>query len=493
MRRSIPSSLWAVFLVILFSCNSQKTDNSDTEKDQPDQSIPEKIDEMIGVFNYNEGFMGSVLVAHKGKVVFKKSYGYANREWTIPNTLDTKFRIASVTKPFTAILVLQLVEANKIALHDPITRYLKDYPKQTGDQITIHHLLTHTSGLVRNIDINEKEFHSPAQLVDAFKNEPLQFPPGEQFSYSNAGYVLLGHLMEEITGKSYAEILKEQILEPLKMENSGYFRHRIIVGKRSSGYQNNFIDYNNANYFDYSNAYAAGGIYSTVEDLLCFDQALYNEVLLSEKTLKLAFSKHIADKHYGGFYGYGWEIIEKSIGNSNEKIETISHTGALPDYCAIFTRIPSSKTTIILLSNKGRSFLNTITKNVTAILMNKSFDFPKKSAAKQLLEEIEKGDTSNLHNFFQKLKNDTTSYISENEMNILSYKYLEKNQPHIAQQILKIAIEYFPGSFNLYDSYGEVLLYLGEKESAIKNYKKSIELNANNKHGIKVLEELGVK
>ncbi len=222
--------------------------------------------------------------------------------------------------------------------------------------------------------------------MDLFVNEPLQFTPGERFDYSNAGYILLGYIIETVTGKSYKEVLEEKIFEPLNMKNSGFYRHRLLLNNRSSGYNNNFVDYFNANYRDFSNAYSAGAIYSTVEDMFLFDQALYAEALLPQKYLDLSFTKHIADVNHGGFYGYGWEAIEKSVGNTNEKIETISHSGSLPGYCAIFTRIPSSKSTIILLNNTGRAYLNAITTAVTGIIYNKPYDLPKISVAKSLLD-----------------------------------------------------------------------------------------------------------
>lgn len=277
------------------------------------------------------------------------------------------------------------------------------------------------------------------------------------------------------------------------MQNSGYYRHKTVLENRSSGYNNNFIDYRNSNYFDFSNAYASGAIYSTVEDMLLFDQALYSEKLLPKYLLDLAFTKQIADKKYGGYYGYGWEIIEKPIGNSDSKIETISHSGSLPDYCAIFTRIPSAKITIILLANTGRAWLNGITNTTLTILNNKVYDLPQKSAAKVLFNSINKDGIEYGTSEFLKVKDNPEYYVDENELNVLSYVFMQKNKAKIAASILELGIAQFPNAFNLFDSYGEVLLNLGKKEEAIENYKKSIELNPNNKHGIEALKKLGVE
>ena len=399
------------------SCSGQSKENtSKTVNNIQSKSI--QIDSLISIYNFNEGFSGSVLVAQDGKVILKKGYGLANREWNTPNTPYTKFRIASVTKPFTAVLILQLVSENKIDLHKPISTYLTDFPKELGNKITIHHLLTHTSGLIRDVNSDKKQFHNPKQIVELIAKESLLFEPGERFEYSNCGYNLLGYIIESITGKPYKEVLNEKIFTPINMNNSGYYRHKTILENRSSGYTNNFLDYRNANYFDYSNAYASGAIYSTVEDMLLFDQALYSEKLLPQDLLELAFSKQIEDKKYGGHYGYGWEIIEKSIGNTDDKIETISHSGSLPDHCAVFTRIPATKTTIILLGNTGRAWLNAITRNTLAILNNQSYDVPKKSATKELFNAINKNGVEFGKNKFKQLKNDSNYYVNENEMNV---------------------------------------------------------------------------
>jgi CubicO group peptidase (beta-lactamase class C family) len=486
--------LLTLIAILAISCNGQT--NSTSTKNNIESianSQSKRIDELIKIYNFNEGFSGSVLVAQNGNIILKKGYGNANREWNIPNKPDTKFRIASVTKPFTSVLILQLVAENKIELHKPISTYLNDYPKEQGNKITIHHLLTHSSGLIRDVNTDKKQFHNPKQIVDLFANEQLLFEPGKRFEYSNCGYNLLGYIIEVVTGKSYQEVLEEKIFEPLNIHNSGYSRHRRILENRSSGYGNNFIDYRNSNYFDYSNAYASGAIYSTVEDMFLFDQALYSEKLIPKNLLDLAFSKHIADEKYGGHYGYGWEIIEKTIGNTENKIETISHSGSLPDYCAVFTRIPSTNTTIVLLGNTGRAWLNAITGNILAILNDEAYELPNKSATKVLYESIQSNGIAYGISNFKKIKDDSDYYVNENEMNVLSYVFLQEDKAKISASVLELAIEQFPKAFNLYDSYGEVLLNLGEKEKAIENYKKSIELNPDNKHGIEVLRKLEQK
>lgn len=474
------------------SCNGQTNSNAENSTKSIDKTKVDKIDEIIRLYSENAGFNGSVLVAHNGKVIYKNGFGLANMEWNIPNEVNTKFRIASVTKPFTAMLVMQLVAENKLDLQKPITTYLKDYPKENGSKITIHHLLTHSSGLKRDVETEQKQFHNPKQLVEILGNEPLIHKPEEKFEYSNAGYILLGYILETVTKKSYKDLLEENIFKPLNMNNSGFYRHRLLLENRSSGYRNNFIDYQNSNYRDFSNAYSAGAIYSTVEDMFLFDQAMYSEKILPKKYMDLILTKYI-QADFGGHYGYGLELAKKPIGNSSDMIETIGHSGTLPGYCAVYTRIPSSHSAIIFLSNTGRAYLNTMTTAITGILYDKPYDKPKKSIAKAFIDTIDKKGIDSGIRFFNKFKNNDDYYVKEKEMNIVSYKLLQSNRVQEAREVLKLAIGVFPNAFNLYDSYGEVLLVLGEKEKAIENYKKSVELNPKNKNGIRILKELEVE
>jgi len=249
-------------------------------KNEKDSNIEKatKINELVSLYSDYEGFNGAILVAHEGEIIYKKGFGLANMEWGISNQVDTKFQIASVTKPFTALLIMQLVAENKLDLHTPITTYLPDYPKENGNQITIHHLLTHTSGTVRDYESYKKikkypDRQQPKQLVSEFSNLPLEFEPGERFEYSNSGYLILGYIIESITGKSYETVLQEKILGPLKMKNTGVDKHRPILKNRANGYFKGFGEYYNSDYIDMSSITGVGNIYAIVEDLFLFDQA----------------------------------------------------------------------------------------------------------------------------------------------------------------------------------------------------------------------------
>ncbi|MDW3652819.1 MAG: serine hydrolase [Bacteroidia bacterium] len=469
----------------LASCQGESQLKAQNEKLS---SKAEQIENLIGLYSDYGGFNGSVLVAHEGKILYKGGYGKANMEWDIPNELDTKFQIASVSKQFTAMLVMQLVSEGKLDLHEPISTYLPDYPTEKGDQINIHQLLTHSSG-VPNAQGKDKAF-LPKDMVNQFANDKLEFSPGEKFGYSNSGYVLLGYLMETLTEKSYEELLKERIFEPLGMENSGFYRHRAIINKMSSGYVKGFGDFFDMDNTDESSAYSAGGIYATVEDLYVWDQALYTEKLLPQAYKDQLFTKHIADPGYGGHYGYGWELIDRKVGDSDSLIETISHGGRIGGYLASIRRMPSSRSSIILLSNTNYAFLNSISKAITGILYDKPYSLPLKPLALFMNEVIEKEGIDKGISYYKEHKDSDEYYVSEQELIIAGYKKLHAGNAEDAAKIFKLSIQVFPDRDNPYDSYAEALMELGEREESIKFYKKSLEINPNNQNAVRMIEKL---
>lgn len=206
-------------------------------------------------YDYGQ-FNGSILVAEKGKIIYEHGFGMANMEWAIPNQPDTKFRIGSVTKQFTATLILQLVEEGKIKLDGKITDYLTDYRKDTGEKVTIHQLLNHTSGIPSYTDRrnfmaeSSRNPYGVADFIKKFASEDLAFEPGSKFSYNNSGYSILGAIIEKVTGKSYEAVLTERIFKPLGMTNSGYDNFAPLIKHRASGYQKTPDGFVNADYLD---------------------------------------------------------------------------------------------------------------------------------------------------------------------------------------------------------------------------------------------------
>lgn len=460
------------------------------------QSITEQLDKLINTYTEYGKFNGSVLVANQGKVIFTKGFGMANMEWDIPNKPNTKHRLGSITKQFTAMLILQLAAENKLDLQAPITTYLPDYPKETGDKITTHHLLTHTSGIPNYTSFpdffqNEsRNPYTPDEFVKKFDAKSLDFEPGEKFSYSNSGYFLLGVIIEKVTGKSYEQMLNDHIFSPLNMTDSGYDNHDDILKNRATGYEKNGNAFVNSKYLDMSIPYAAGSLYSTVEDLYKWDQALYTNSILPKEYMDMYFKPYIS-AFGNNSYAYGWCVGKSPIGKSTDSIYTISHGGGINGFNTIISRAPSDKSLVVLLNNTGGAPLNQMTKAIRGIIYGKAYDFPKKSLAYDLLELIKNNGLKAGMEFYDLNNNSETYELNEGEMNQIGYQLMGTGKIEEAAQVFKLNIDAFPKSSNVYDSYGEALMNLGKNDLAIENYRKSVELNPSNQNGIDKLKKLG--
>ena len=307
------------------------------------QDFPVRADKYLRAYSERGEFMGSIIVARNGKVLFEKGYGMANLEWDAPNTPRTKFNLASVTKQFTGLAVLQLAEKGKLKLDDPVSKFYRDAPP-AWDRITIYHLLTHTSGIPnpRSLDDFPKGIarpYTPLELITIFKDRPLDFLPGKERKYSNPGYYLLGYIIEQASGQKYADYVTQNIFEPLEMKESGYESGTAVLKHRAEGYAVDKIGLSHADYLDWSIPYAAGALYSTVEDMLRWDQALYTEKLLSRKSLDRLFTRDASG------YNYGWFIDTKG------KRVKIYHEGSNPGFAAYIARYPEDRTFVMVLSN----------------------------------------------------------------------------------------------------------------------------------------------
>jgi CubicO group peptidase (beta-lactamase class C family) len=244
-----------------------------------------RMEQVVQSYVSDKQFMGSVLVARGGTTVFDKGYGFANLEWNIPNTPTTKFRLGSITKQFTAASILLLEERGKLKTDDPVKKYIPDAPA-AWDKVTIYNLLTHTSGIANFTSFpdyasTETAPTTPEKLVARFRDKPLEFQPGEKWNYSNSGYVLLGYLIEKISGQTYEQFVQQNIFSPLGMKDSGYDSHRTVMQRRATGYTPSDNGPVNAGYIDMSIPFSAGALYSTTEDLLRWEQGLFGGKVLS--------------------------------------------------------------------------------------------------------------------------------------------------------------------------------------------------------------------
>lgn len=314
-------------------------------------------------------FSGSVLVARAGRVIYEHSFGFANLEWRIPNDSRTKFEIGSITKQFTALLVLELVNEQKIRLDGHIADYLAYYRKDTGARVTVHHLLSHTSGIPNFTQApgflegaDSRRGYGVQEFALKYCSGDLEFEPGTKFAYSNSGYFLLGAILEKVSGKTYEQLLEERIFGPLRMRDSGYTHSETIILHRASGYEHSAAGLKNARFYDMSIPFAAGALYSTARDLYLWDQALYSERLLPAKLRDLLFRPNLED------YGYGWAILIPTPGSPYAGEPIPMHGGAIFGFQSVIQRIVSHKELIVLLDNTDSPGLLDIALEIRRVL-----------------------------------------------------------------------------------------------------------------------------
>ncbi len=448
------------------------------------QDKARKIDELVSLYNKYGQFNGSALVADSGKVVFKKGFGLANMEWNIPNQPDTKFRLGSITKQFTATLILQLVEQGRIKLDGKLTDYLPDYRKDTGAKVTIHNLLSHTSG-VPNYTAQQGFFQNVSRnpftvddFIQKYASGDLEFEPGMKFNYSNSGYFLLGAIVEKVTGKPYEEVLKENILDPLGMKNSGYDHYNTVLSRRATGYSRRPGGYENAPYLDMTIPYAAGSLFSTVEDLFLWDQGLYGDKMLSAKSKELMFKPNLNN------YGYGFLITKVKLGPNKLEVPVIQHNGGINGFSTTIVRMVNDRRLIVLLDNTERGeYLDRIAAGIASILYDQPYESPKQTIVDPLLKTVIEADVASAIKQYRDLKAGATAGqydFAETELNALGYRLLQMKKVTDAIEIFKLNVEVYPQAANAYDSLGEGYKVHGDKDLAIANYKRSLELDPKN-------------
>jgi CubicO group peptidase (beta-lactamase class C family) len=320
------------------------------------QKMVEAIERRVS----NAQFTGAVLVSRGPTVLLNEGYGSANREWQTPNSTDTRFRIASLTKQFTAAGILLLEEQGKLRVEDPIRRYMPDAPA-AWSSITIFHLLTHTSGipdLTTFPDFGDMVIRptTPEKLVTSFRNKPLDFAPGTDFKYTNSGYILLGYILERASARSYADFMKENIFIPLGMKSSGYDSNIEVVARRAQGYVQRASGVAIADYLDMTIPFSAGGLYSTAEDLLRWEQGLFGGQLLSASSLARM------TKPFKKNYAFGVAADTDTSGN-----KIVWHGGAIDGFSVFLAYVPAERFTVIVLANIEGAPAKAIAADILAI------------------------------------------------------------------------------------------------------------------------------
>lgn len=339
-----------------------------------------KMEEIMNLYTSQYKFNGTVLVAQKGKLLLDKGYGYCDLKDSTKHEPNSIFQIGSVTKQFTAVVILKLQEEKKLNVTDKLSKYFPDYPK--GDSITIHQLLSHTSGIfnyTNDAEFMNKEVTNPAtreKMMARFKDKPLGFTPGTKWSYSNSGYMLLGYIIEDVAKMSWEKAVRKYIFNKSGMLQSGFDFAHLQHPHKSTGYFRIKTDGNTpAPIVDSSVSYAAGSIFSTTGDLYKWFLAIQADKLVKATSKEQAFTP-VKDK-----YGYGWGIDTLAGKRS------IGHSGGIHGFVSNMVFIPEDSTVVILLSNLSTPHLAAITKSLFSVLYNLPYELPKEKAVIAMREE----------------------------------------------------------------------------------------------------------
>lgn len=338
-----------------------------------------KLDTYLTAWTKKGTFSGSVLVAQKGKILLCKGYGMANYEHMVPNTPETKFDIGSITKQFTSMAIMQLVQMSKLKLTDTIASIFPDYPRD--NEITIYQLLTHTAGVPDHEQSIELDYSRPStdadfnftkpvtinDIIEWVKHKPLEFAPGSAFKYCNTGYVLLAAIIEKLSGKSYETYVKEHIFKPLGMNNSGMLNNTQLILHRAQGYHKTDTGLVNAQYYDPSVDIGSGALYSTVQDLYLWDRALYTDKLLCHDLRMQLWQPNRTH------YGLGWHV------GSIYEHRYVKHAGGWFDCSTIIMRFIDDDLCIIILGNldPASSPVDRIANDIAAIIFNQRYELPR--------------------------------------------------------------------------------------------------------------------
>ncbi len=331
-----------------------------------------KMEELMSAFAKHDMFSGTAIVARNGKIVFSGAYGHANKDFQVPNNLDTVGNIGSIGKTFTSVSIMQLMQQGKLALTDPLSKFLPDFPFPEKNTITVHHLLNHTSGLtnyMRHPDFHGKmtQMRKTSDVLPLIYDQKPAFEAGKDYQYSNSGMVLLGAIIEKVSGMSYADYLEKNIFEPLEMNRSGIIYREQTIANRSVGYSKADGSYV-SNYFTEPPAFSDGGLYTSAPDMLKFDQALYGATLLTEETKKIMFTPNGPNNSYA----YAWQLGEFA-GH-----RFIGHGGGAPGINAMFNRYLDDKVTVIVIANYSGA-ANEVAHRLESILFNQPYEVPTKA------------------------------------------------------------------------------------------------------------------
>ena len=444
-----------------------------------------KIDNYLNSSVIN-GYSGSVLVAIEGEILLSKGYGWANRSKKIGNTPSTVFNIGSVTKQFTAAAILKLLEQNKLNTSDKIEKY---FPQTSADKkhITIHQLLTHTSGVSPRTGGFRYNEASKEQFLEAFFQAELMYKPGTKHTYANANYILLAAIIEEVSQQEYESFLRENFWTPLQMNHTGYKNINFNSEQLAHGY---YFHYTTGEWKDWGTtqehlpftnkhwySIGKGDIYSTVEDLYTWNRALEKNLVLTAETKKLMETAYVPENEdKTSYYGYGWAIF-----NSSENTKIVAHNGSNGIYFADFVRYMEEDVVVIVLSNVvlNQKSENAAWRIASMVLDDAYLTQPiPKSTFELVFDFIRANPPEKADQLPQYIKTQTGSSLNDRAVlnRIGNKQVLQKATTDWGLALLKLNVNLFADDGNLWDSLGEAYYLTNDKDNAIKSFKKAIAL-----------------
>ena len=457
-----------------------------------------RIDTLMTYCFENGLFNGTILVSNKGKVIYEKAFGYSNIQSKELLTLNSPFYLASLSKPFTSTAITILKEQGKLSLDNKLSDYFPEF-SEFANTITIKHLLHHQSGIPNYTTL--KEFRSKTgNLIDGVGNqdiynfllklESLEFIPGEKYKYSNSGFVLLSMIVEKVSGLSFPVFMRQNIFDSLSMKNTFVWeKSQSEVTNRAKGF-NKYGEIDDYNLF----ATGAGGMYSTVNDLYKFDQALYTSKIISHVSFRESISPQSLNdgskyiNRNGWSYGYGWEVRKDSLSN------VVRHSGGFNGFSTVFYRELLSKSAIILLTNKGQNSWQRGPTMVAIIniLKDRAYTFPKIPITIKLKDMIDNEGVEDIYKKLISIKedNDQKYLYSRSDINSLGYFYFSKDKLNASLAVFKINCQLYPESYNVWDSYAECLFGMEQYKQALQYYNKSVILNPKNIGAVEMIERI---
>lgn len=362
----------AVAVVLLSNPALAQAEQAAT-KDAAAQPLAAKLDALFKSQYQADEPGATVIVVKDGKTLLRRAYGAADIDAKVPLTPGTVLRLGSITKQFTAVAILMLADAGKLAINDPITRFFPDYPTQ-GKVITVEQLLTHTSGIASytgkpDYGVNMAKDFTVAQMIDGFKNDPLEFEPGTKFAYNNSGYFLLGAIIEKVSGMTYASFLEQRIFTPLGMKDTAFEGFERSQAPRAAGYSAREKGFGPTEALSMTQPYAAGSLVSTVDDLARWDAAIASGKLLKPASWKRAFTPYTLSPGKSTGYGYGWGV------GTLQGAPVVDHGGGINGFRTFALRLPEQKVFVAVLSNadSGNANPEVLAKKAAALAIGKPF------------------------------------------------------------------------------------------------------------------------